>query len=202
MSLLLRKQESKKLRSKYARTIFKGIISGLEYLHSRGIIHGDIKPDNLLLTVNGDVKITDFGVSMVTEENITNPKEDEPEPGIFGQTLCGRGQGTVAFQPPEVVSGEVKFSECGSRLDLWAAGIVLYIMVVGEYPFKGTSIGSQLESITSVECTYPEDIEPELQDLLQQMLYKGDDHMDIQRIKAHPFVHNNILPSSTTHTYP
>jgi serine/threonine-protein kinase 11 len=76
---------------------FSQLVEGLEYLHSRRVVHKDLKPGNLLLTLDGSLKISDFGVAEVV--------------GVFdGEDSCQDGQGTPAFQPPEIANGADTFS--------------------------------------------------------------------------------------------
>lgn len=79
-------------------------------MHSRGVVHKDIKPGNLLLTTDDVVKITDFGVA---EELDQFSRSD----------LCYSCQGSPAFQPPEIASGKDTWS--GFKADIWAAGVTL-----------------------------------------------------------------------------
>lgn len=183
----LKKQKDKKLSSSQARSIFCDLINGLEYIHDLGIVHGDIKPDNLLLSSRGELKIIDFGVSIELDK-VEEEEEDRNEHDNDKSCCLGtRGNGTVAFQPPEVVSGNVKFVDCGVRLDIWAAGVVLYIITIGEYPFKGNSLSSLLDSICSAEIYLPEDLDKNLKDLLKQLLATNSDKpITIQDIKDHP----------------
>jgi len=76
---------------------FSQLVDGLEYLHSRRVVHKDLKPGNLLLTLDGSLKISDFGVAEVV--------------GLFDpEDSCQDGQGTPAFQPPEIANGANTFS--------------------------------------------------------------------------------------------
>jgi len=169
------------------------LISGLEYLQTVGIIHRDIKPDNILLTSNGDVKIGDFGVAV----KIDNIDEKGLETFKWKQGDIG---GSPAFQPPECQ--EIDYSsipdldEIGPlltkrdgkvaplKLDVWSAGVVLYMMVVGKFPFENPNIISMFTNIARGKYTIPDWVEPELKDLLKGILQVDpDNRFSIAQIK-------------------
>jgi serine/threonine-protein kinase 11 len=164
---LLEKAPEKRLPLTQARSIFKQLINALEYLHSIGIVHSDVKPDNILLTVDGVVKLSDFGVAQCDEAK------------------SSARNGAPAFQAPEIASDKGS----GSSNDIWAAGITLYIMVVGKFPFEGTNVVSLFESIGSGFFSIPDWVDESLVDLIRSMLQV--DHtkrITIQQIKNHPWM--------------
>merc|ERR1719204_1978799 len=108
------------------RLYVRHMILGLDYLHANDIIHGDIKPENLLLTSQGQLKIADFGVSFMLDAE-TCPNNDG---------LITRSQGTPAFTAPETVHK----SFLAYPIDVWAMGVTLYMMVTGVCPFAGNGI--------------------------------------------------------------
>jgi SNF1-activating kinase 1 len=130
-----------------ARGAFRDTLLGLEFLHFQGIIHRDIKPANLLVASNGQVKISDFGVSYlgrpVRDEEENNVGETEAKTLDDPRELA-RTVGTPAFYAPELCSEDpTQFAGCedGSppkitaAIDLWALGITLYGMIYGRLPF-------------------------------------------------------------------
>jgi serine/threonine protein kinase len=100
-----------------AKNVFFDIILGLEYLHSRNIIHRDIKLDNILLSDKFRAKIADFGISRINPEGNV----------LFEQ--CG----TPAYLAPEIIKNE---GYSGFATDIWSLGILLHTLLLGKVPFK------------------------------------------------------------------
>jgi eukaryotic-like serine/threonine-protein kinase len=104
-----------------ALDIMTGVLDGLAAAHASGIVHRDVKPENVLLTADGRLKVADFGLARAQ--------------AAVGQTRAGLLIGTVAYLPPEQVTGD----STGPRSDVYSAGVMLFELLTGHQPFTGDS---------------------------------------------------------------
>uniref|UniRef100_A0A1I8NZ80 non-specific serine/threonine protein kinase n=1 Tax=Stomoxys calcitrans TaxID=35570 RepID=A0A1I8NZ80_STOCA len=166
----------KKIPLFQAHRYFQQLINGLEYLHGMRVIHKDIKPGNLLLTLEQTLKISDFGVAEQLELFATDD-------------TCTTGQGSPAFQPPEIANGLESFS--GSKVDIWSSGVTLYNLCTGLYPFEGDNIYRLLESIGRGQWEVPDwlyKLDHNLAVLILGMLQENPQkRYSIQQIRKDPW---------------
>ncbi|KAI9483424.1 MAG: kinase-like domain-containing protein [Benjaminiella poitrasii] len=186
-----------------ARSIFRDVLSGLDYLHYQGIIHRDIKPANLLLTKDLIVKISDFGISYFNEHlaGTNQPKYDDEIDRELAETA-----GSPAFFAPELCCSNVKEDgdEKGAAfkkrhitkaIDVWALGVTLYCLIYGRCPFVAATEYELFELIPTAPLLFPSQEEvgfetPEdLKDLLLRLLTKDPTkRMTLKEAKHHPWV--------------
>ncbi|KAF8395213.1 hypothetical protein HHK36_019156 [Tetracentron sinense] len=153
------------------RKYLRDTVSGLMYLHAHNIVHGDIKPDNLLVTSTGVMKIGDFSVSQVFEDD-----NDE----------LRRSPGTPVFTAPECCLG---LTYHGKIADTWALGVTLYCMVLGQYPFIGETLQDTYDKIVNNPLSLPEGINPQLKNLLEGLLCKDPkQRMTLDAVAEHCWV--------------
>ncbi|XP_068665073.1 serine/threonine-protein kinase GRIK2-like [Aristolochia californica] len=154
-----------------ARRYLRDIVEGLMYLHSHNIVHGDIKPDNLLVASSGTVKIGDFSVSQVFEDD-----NDE----------LRRSPGTPVFTAPECCLGLTYY---GRAADTWAVGVTLYCIVFGQYPFLGDTLQDTYDKIVNKPLSFPEEPTSQLKNLLEGLLCKDPKkRISLGGVAIHPWV--------------
>ncbi|KAA8549492.1 hypothetical protein F0562_001176 [Nyssa sinensis] len=137
-----------------SRKYFQQLISAVGYCHSRGVYHRDLKPENLLVDENGDLKVSDFGLSAVNEQ-IRND-------GLL-HTLCG----TPAYVAPEILT---KRGYDGAKVDVWSCGIILYVLNAGYLPFNDPNLMMMYKKIYKGEFRCPKWMSSDLKRFLSRLL--------------------------------
>ncbi|KAG8372587.1 hypothetical protein BUALT_Bualt12G0081500 [Buddleja alternifolia] len=143
-----------RLREEAARNYFQQLISAIDFCHSRGVYHRDLKPENLLLDEEGNLKVTDFGLSAFSD----HLRQD----GLL-HTTCG----TPAYVAPEVIG---KKGYDGAKADIWSCGVILYVLLAGFLPFQDDNIISLYKKIYRGDFKCPPWLSPESRKLITRML--------------------------------
>ncbi|KAK4916126.1 hypothetical protein LTR28_013460, partial [Elasticomyces elasticus] len=180
------------LKDNAARRLFAQLVSGVGYLHKKGIVHRDLKLENLLLDRNKNIIITDFGFAntfnphdelgeeieyslaskdFVKKMNLDHVREDGHRRGDLMQTSCG----SPCYAAPELVVSDSLYT--GRKVDVWSCGVILYAMLAGYLPFdddpanpEGDNINLLYKYIVSTPLTFPEYVTPHARDLLRRIL--------------------------------
>ncbi|XP_017065873.1 serine/threonine-protein kinase par-1 [Drosophila eugracilis] len=158
-----------------ARYKFWQIISAVEYCHKKGIVHRDLKAENLLLDLNMNIKIADFGFS------------NHFKPGELLATWCG----SPPYAAPEVFEGK---QYTGPEIDIWSLGVVLYVLVCGALPFDGSTLQSLRDRVLSGRFRIPFFMSSECEHLIRRMLVlEPTRRYSIDQIKRHRWMCPELL---------
>ncbi|CAL9055204.1 unnamed protein product, partial [Musa banksii] len=128
-----------RLKEDVARKYFQQLISAIDFCHSRGVYHRDLKPENLLLDENGNLKVSDFGLSALAES--------KQQDGLL-HTTCG----TPAYVAPEVISRK---GYDGAKADTWSCGIILFVLMAGHLPFHNSNLMEMYRKIGRADFKCP-----------------------------------------------
>jgi serine/threonine protein kinase len=146
-SSLARKLAGEPQAPRYAAAVVQAIARGIQAAHERGIVHRDLKPGNVLLTAGGTPKVTDFGLAKQLDDDLC-------------QTRTGAVMGTPPYMAPEQAAGRTK--EIGPSADVYGLGAILYEMLTGRPPFRGTSVAETLEQVIKSEPVPPRRLQPKV----------------------------------------
>jgi serine/threonine protein kinase len=146
--------------------LLTGVADGLATAHAAGILHRDIKPDNILITTSGYAKLADFGLAKLAEDSIP---QDATRTLTEGRTKPGMIVGTVAYMSPEQASGR----PVDARGDIFSFGVVLYELLAGRRPFGGATDLEVLQTIIhGAPLPLPENVPPPLRSVVEKALEK------------------------------
>lgn len=157
-----------------ARRYFRHLITAVEYFHSLGIVHRDLKCENLLLDINHNVVVSDFGFA---RGQMVNPETGKRR---LSQTFCG----SYAYAPPEILRG---IAYDGTIADIWSIGVILYTMVSASLPFDDSNLKTLLEQVTKpVHFSSRKKITAEAKSLICLMLQPSvEKRATLKEIKEH-----------------
>ncbi|XP_010252813.1 PREDICTED: CBL-interacting serine/threonine-protein kinase 23-like isoform X2 [Nelumbo nucifera] len=152
--LLTKVSKQGKLREDEARKYFQQLISAVDYCHSKGVYHRDLKLENLLLDEDCNLKISDFGLS-------ASPQQIREDGLLY--TTCG----TPNYVAPEVIDDR---GYDGAKADLWSCGVVLFVLMAGYLPFDEPSLSNLYNKICKADFTCPYWFSSEARMLINRIL--------------------------------
>eukprot|EP01065_Artemidia_motanka_P033228 TRINITY_DN40205_c0_g1_i1.p1 TRINITY_DN40205_c0_g1~~TRINITY_DN40205_c0_g1_i1.p1 ORF type:complete len:478 (+),score=114.12 TRINITY_DN40205_c0_g1_i1:63-1496(+) len=172
-------QDHKRFDESTARSFFHQLILGVRYCHQQGVVHRDLKPQNLLLTHESTLKIADFGFSNFQQID----QDGKVTQTMRLQTCCG----TPNYAAPEIFLGKGYSGFC---TDVWSCGVILYVMMVGHVPFRSDGRVKGLQGVIIAICegrySIPAALSDGARDLIRSILNNDpEQRMPIEGIIAH-----------------
>ena len=190
---LLSRAQKTELKEKDIARIFYQIISGVAYIHGMGIAHRDLKLENILFSTENPmspIKIIDFGFSVFMDKNNEKLKEDKKDkdnentdPKKFGFKRLKSKVGTLYYISPEIIKGNYD-----EKCDIWACGVILYILLAGYPPFSGNTDKEVYNLITNLKYDFDKErwknISKYAKELIKNMLTPAKNRFSAKQVLA------------------
>ncbi|KAI4330020.1 hypothetical protein MLD38_028334 [Melastoma candidum] len=141
------------------RRYFQQLISAVDFCHSRGVSHRDLKPENLLVDGNGDLKVSDFGLSALPGQ-------------LWNDGMLHTQCGTPAYVAPEVLRRK---GYDGAKADIWSCGVILFVMLAGYLPFQDENVMKMYRKVFKAQYEFPPWLSTDMQRLISKLLVADPD---------------------------
>ncbi len=154
---------------------FIDVCNAIAYAHSRGVLHRDLKPGNIMLGKYGETLVVDWGLA---KPHSVAPPTDSVEPQLepfsgsgTAQTLMGSAVGTPQYMSPEQAAG--RLNQLGPASDVYSLGATLYCLLTGQAPFQGQDVGAMLKRVQNGEFPPPRQIDRHISPSLEAICLKA-----------------------------
>src|SRR4051794_4467559 len=154
---------------------FTDVCNAIEYAHSRGVLHRDIKPGNIIVGKHGETLVVDWGLAKA--QGRADAKSSKERPLVLSsasgsaETLLGSALGTPAYMSPEQARGDL--DRLGLRSDVYSLGATLYCLLTGRPPVEGDDVGAVLRAVQRGEFPPPRQLDPALDPALEAVCLKA-----------------------------
>ncbi|XP_014509552.1 CBL-interacting serine/threonine-protein kinase 24 isoform X2 [Vigna radiata var. radiata] len=166
-----------RLSENESRRYFQQLIDAIDHCHKKGVYHRDLKPENLLLDAFGNLKVSDFGLSALTEKGV----------GLL-HTTCG----TPNYVAPEVLGNR---GYNGAAADVWSCGVILYVLLAGYLPFEEPDLPTLYRRINAAEYVCPFWFSAETKSFIHKILDPNPEtRVKIEEIRKVPWFQKNYFP--------
>ncbi|PKU78546.1 CBL-interacting protein kinase 1-like isoform X2 [Dendrobium catenatum] len=168
-----------RLSEQFGRNIFQQLIDGISYCHDKGVYHRDLKPENVLVDAMGKIKISDFGLSALSQQ-------------LWNDGLLHTTCGSPNYVAPEVLSNR---GYDGAISDIWSCGVILYVILTGALPFDDRNLAVLYQKIFKGDTHIPSWLCPGAQNMLRRILDPNPrTRINVAEIKEDNWFKQNYTP--------